>query len=99
MRRDKLDAYLQAKDFVLFWSLVGEKQFGVHPNALIERLTGAAAYLAGQGVDIMQPLRKEPPAPIRERVRSRGSNPYVMPDYLFEEMEEDEQAEEGDAGE
>lgn len=99
VRRDKLDAYLQARDFVLFWSLVGEKQFGGHPNALIERLTGAAAYLAGQGVDIMQPLRKEPPAPIRERVRSRGSNPYVMPDYLLKKREEDEQAEEGDAGE
>lgn len=66
--RDKLDEFLNADNVVLFWSLIGEKQLGNHPNTLISRLTGAAAYLAGDGIDIMQPFRKEPPPPKRERV-------------------------------
>lgn len=67
--RSKLDEYMEAKGLVLFWSLVGEKQSGNHPHALIARLTGAAAYRAGEEIDEMQPLRNEPPASPRERVK------------------------------
>ena len=61
--RSKLDAYLEAKDKVLFWCLIGEKQLGDYPQIHLERLTGAAAYKAGEEIDVIQPLRKEPPAP------------------------------------
>ncbi|MDO4186745.1 MAG: serine protease [Bacteroidales bacterium] len=67
--RSKLDEYLEAKNKVLFWCLVGEKQYGDHPHALIARLTGAAAYRTGEEIDEMQPLRNEPLAPLRERVK------------------------------
>ena len=67
--RSKLDAYLEAKNKVLFWCLVGEKQYDNHPHTLIARLTGAAAYRAGEEIDEMQPLRNEPPASPRERVK------------------------------
>ena len=67
--RSKLDEYMEAKGLVLFWSLVGEKQYGNHPHTLIARLTGAAAYRAGEEIDEMQPLRNEPPASPRERVK------------------------------
>ncbi|MBW4871996.1 serine protease [Prevotella buccae] len=67
--RSKLDEYMEDKGLVLFWSLVGEKQSGNHPHALIARLTGAAAYRTGEEIDEMQPLRNEPPAPPRERVK------------------------------
>lgn len=93
VRRDKLDEYLIAKDLVLFWSLVGEKQYGGHPHALIVRLTGAAAYIADKGVDVMQPLRKEPPAPPRERVKLTNDDfPTLSEDVLeqLNEMDEDE---------
>ena len=60
--RSKLDAYLEAKNKVLFWCLIGEKQLGNAPYANIERLTGAAAYRIGEEIDVMQPLRNEPPA-------------------------------------
>ena len=66
--RSKLDEYMEAKGLVLFWSLVGEKQYGNHPHTLIARLTGAAAYRAGEEIDEMQPLRNESPASPRERV-------------------------------
>lgn len=65
--RSKLDEFLTSKKYVLFWSLIGEKQYGNHPNALLQRLTGAAAYKPDEGLDIMQPMRKEPPPPKRER--------------------------------
>ena len=67
--RSKLDAYLEAKNKVLFWCLVGEKQYDNHPHTLIARLTGAAAYRTGEEIDEMQPLRNEPPASPRERVK------------------------------
>lgn len=67
--RSKLDEYMEDKGLVLFWSLVGEKQSGNHPHALIARLTGAAAYRTGEEIDEMQPLRNEPPAPPRESVK------------------------------
>ena len=67
--RNKLDEYMEDKGLVLFWSLVGEKQYGNHPHALIVRLTGAAAYRVGKEIDRIQPLRNEPPAPSRERVK------------------------------
>lgn len=67
--RSKLDEYMEDKGLVLFWSLVGEKQYGNHPHALIVRLTGAAAYRVGKEIDRIQPLRNEPPAPSRERVK------------------------------
>lgn len=57
--RSKLDAYLEARDKVLFWSLIGEKQLGSVPYIQIERLTGAAAYRT-VGIDMIQPLRKDP---------------------------------------
>ena len=60
--RSKLDAYLEAKDKVLFWSLIGEKQLGNIPYIQIERLTGAATYRT-VGIDRIKPLRKEPKAP------------------------------------
>lgn len=58
--RSKLDAYLEAKNKVLFWCLIGEKQLGNAPYAHLERLTGAAAYRMDEGIDVMQPLRNEP---------------------------------------
>lgn len=67
--RSKLDEYMKAKGLVLFWSLVGEKQYGDYPHAVIVRLTGAAAYRTGKGIDRMQPLRNEPPALPRDRVK------------------------------
>lgn len=61
IRRDKLDKYLKEKDLVLFWSLIGEKQNGLHaPNFSITRLTGSMAYIPEQGIDVIQPLRNEP---------------------------------------
>ena len=60
--RSKLDDYMEAKGLVLFWSLVGQKQIVNHPNALTVFLTGAAAYKVGEEIDIIQPLKKEPPA-------------------------------------
>ena len=60
---------MKAKGLVLFWSLVGEKQYGDYPHAVIVRLTGAAAYRTGKGIDRMQPLRNEPPALPRDRVK------------------------------
>ena len=61
VRKDILDYYLQEKGLVLFWSLVGEKQYGkLTPSVVIKRLTGASAYIPGEGVDRMQPLRIEP---------------------------------------
>ena len=73
--RSKLDEYMETNGFVLFWSLVGEKQFADHPHALISRLTGAAAYKAGEEIDVMQPLRKEP---------------QTSPDELHDQMNEED---------
>lgn len=61
--RSKLDAYLEAKNKVLFWCLIGEKQLGNLPYVNIERLTGAAAYSTVVGIDVIQPLRNEPKTP------------------------------------
>jgi hypothetical protein len=84
--RDKLDEFLVANNCVLFWSLIGEKQLGHNPNALIERLTGAAAYIAGDGLDIMQPFRKEPPPPKRERVVLKKEDFPTIPEETLEEL-------------
>ena len=89
VRKNKLDEYLVAKDYVLFWSLVGEKQFGGHPHALIERLTGAAAYKAGEEIDLIQPLRNEPPAPPREPVKLEKKDFPTIPGNLIDQMNED----------
>ena len=91
--RSKLDEYLNTKDMVLFWSLVGEKQIDNAPYAHIERLTGAAAYKTYEGIDKIQPLRKEPPAPPRERVKLEKKDfPSIAEELLdqMNEMDEDE---------
>lgn len=91
--RSKLDEYMEAKGLVLFWSLVGEKQYGNHPHTLIARLTGAAAYRAGEEIDEMQPLRNEPPASPRERVKLEKEDfPSISEELLnqINEMEENE---------
>ena len=91
--RSKLDEYMETKGLMLFWSLVGEKQIGNAPNAHIERLTGAAAYRTDEGIDLIQPLRKEPPAPLRERVKLEKKDfPSISEDFLDQvnEMDEDE---------
>jgi len=86
--RSKLDAYLEAKNKVLFWCLVGEKQYGDHPHALIARLTGAAAYRIGEEIDVMQPLRNEPPAPPRERVKLEKKDFPSISEELLDQMHE-----------
>ena len=91
--RSKLDEYMEAKGLVLFWSLVGEKQYGNHPHALIARLTGAAAYRTGEEIDEMQPLRNEPPASPRERVKlEKKEFPSISEELLnqMNEMDENE---------
>lgn len=91
--RSKLDEYMEAKGLVLFWSLVGEKQYGNHPHALIARLTGAVAYRTGEEIDEMQPLRNEPPAPPRERVKlDKKEFPSISEELLdqMNEMDENE---------
>ena len=91
--RSKLDAYLEAKNKVLFWCLVGEKQYDNHPHTLIARLTGAAAYMTGEEIDEMQPLRNEPPATPRERVKLEKEDfPSISEELLnqINEMEENE---------
>ena len=84
--RSKLDAYLEAKNKVLFWCLIGEKQLGKPPYAHIERLTGAAAYKVGEEIDVMQPLRNEPPAPPQEQRSIRPSDYPKMPEGRLEEL-------------
>lgn len=86
--RSKLDEYMEAKGLVLFWSLVGEKQYGNHPHALIARLTGAAAYRTGEKIDEMQPLRNEPPAPPRERVKLEKKEFPSISEELVDQMNE-----------
>ena len=86
--RSKLDEYMEAKGLVLFWSLVGEKQYGNHPHALIARLTGAAAYRTGEEIDEMQPLRNEPPAPPRERVKLEKKEFPSISEELLDQMNE-----------
>lgn len=86
--RSKLDEYMEAKGLVLFWSLVGEKQYGNHPHALIARLTGAAAYRTGEEIDEMQPLRNEPPAPPRERVKLEKKEFPSISEELVDQMNE-----------
>ena len=91
--RSKLDEYMKAKGLVLFWSLVGEKQYGNHPHALIVRLTGTAAYRVGKEIDRIQPLRNEPPAPSRERVKFEKKDfPSLSEEFLnqINEMDENE---------
>lgn len=61
VRREQLNMYLKKKKLLLFWSLVGEKQYGISiPNFSITRLTGAAAYIPGHDIDMIQPMRREP---------------------------------------
>ena len=86
--RSKLDAYLEAKNKVLFWCLIGEKQLGNAPYAHIERLTGAAAYRIGEEIDVMQPLRNEPPAPPRERVKLEKKDFPSISEELLDQMNE-----------
>ena len=86
--RSKLDEYMEAKGMVLFWSLVGQKLIGSHPNALIESLTGAAAYKVGEEIDIIQPLRKEPPAPKHERVKLKQEDFPSISGNLIDQMNE-----------
>jgi hypothetical protein len=86
--RSKLDEYMEAKGMVLFWSLVGQKLIGSHPNALIEFLTGAAAYKVGEEIDIIQPLRKEPPAPKHERVKLKQEDFPSISGNLIDQMNE-----------
>lgn len=86
--RSKLDAYLEAKNKVLFWCLIGEKQLGKAPYANIERLTGAAAYRIGEEIDVMQPLRNEPPAPPRERVKLEKKDFPSISEELLDQMHE-----------
>ena len=86
--RSKLDEYMEAKGLVLFWSLVGEKQYGNHPHALIARLTGAAAYRTGEEIDEMQPLRNEPPAPPREHVKLEKKEFPSISEELLDQMNE-----------
>ena len=77
--RSKLDAYLEAKNKVLFWCLVGEKQLGKAPHAIIERLSGAAVYRTGEEIDMVQPLRKEPP----QKERTTNHSSPQIPDGRF----------------
>ena len=86
--RSKLDAYLEAKNKVLFWCLIGEKQLGNAPYAHIERLTGAAAYREGEEIDVMQPLRNEPPAPPRERMKLEKKDFSSVSEEILEQMNE-----------
>lgn len=86
--RSKLDAYLEAKNKVLFWCLIGEKQLGNAPYDHIERLTGAAAYRIGEEIDVMQPLRNEPPAPPRERVKLDKKDFPSISEELLDQMNE-----------
>jgi len=84
--REKLDEFMVAKNYVLFWNLIGEKQLGSHPHAILQRLTGAAAYLTDEGLDLMQPLRKEPPAPKHERVLLTKEDFPNIPEETLEEL-------------
>ena len=86
--RSKLDAYLEAKNKVLFWCLIGEKQLGDVPYAHIERLTGAAAYRTGKEIDVMQPLRNEPKVPTRENVKLKKKDFPPISEELLEQMAE-----------
>lgn len=86
--RSKLDAYLEAKNKVLFWCLIGEKQLGNPPYVNIERLTGAAAYSTVVGIDVIQPLRNEPKAPPRERVKLEKKDISSLSEELLEQMHE-----------
>lgn len=59
--RTTIDMYMNKKGLLFFWSLIGEKQYGVNiPNFSITRLTGAATYTSEKGVHMIQPMRKEP---------------------------------------
>lgn len=86
--RSKLDAYLEAKNKVLFWCLIGEKQLGNPPYVNIERLTGAAVYSTVVGIDVIQPLRNEPKAPPRERVKLEKKDISSLSEELLEQMHE-----------
>ena len=86
--RSKLDAYLEAKNKVLFWCLIGEKQLGNLPYVNIERLTGAAAYSTVVGIDVIQPLRNEPKTPPRERVKLEKKDISSLSEELLEQMHE-----------
>lgn len=86
--RSKLDAYLEAKNKVLFWCLIGEKQLGNPPYVNIERLTGAAAYSTVVGIDVIQPLRNEPKAPPRERVKLEKKDISSLSEELLEQIHE-----------
>lgn len=87
VRREQLDMYMHEKKLLLFWSLIGEKQYGVHiPNFSIARLTGAAAYIPGQGVDMMQPLRNEPQPPKREHVKLEKKDFPSISQKLLDQM-------------
>ena len=54
--RSKLDAYLEAKNKVLFWCLIGEKQLGNVPYAHIERLTAALHLFPYLSYTLQHPL-------------------------------------------
>ena len=84
--RSKLDGYLEAKNKILFWSLVGEKQLGNAPYADIERLTGAAAYMTGGEIDVMQPLRKQPQASQKESIGIQSAECMQIPEHKFENL-------------
>ena len=79
---------MEAKNKVLFWCLIGEKQLGNVPYAHIERLTGAAAYRTGKEIDVMQPLRNEPKVPTRENVKLKKKDFPPISEELLEQMAE-----------
>lgn len=93
VRREQLDTYMLKKKYMLFWPLVGEKRYGnLRSSFSILRLTGAAIYRPSQGVDVIQQLRKEPPAPKNEReLLTKEDFPEMAQETLdsLNEMDED----------
>lgn len=61
VKKSEIDSYLELTNSSLFYALLGENvtRVGYHHKDMV-RLTGAAMYTTVNGVEIIQPLRKEP---------------------------------------
>lgn len=84
IRKEVLDDYLRKNNKSLFLCVLGELQYRQGYSPLdIERLTGAIMYTHDNGIEIIQPIRKEPqPERLEEEIDSDEYDGLLPPQII-----------------
>lgn len=96
VKKSELDKYLTMTHQTLFYALLGELVVRVNYNYKgMTRLTGAAMYSVGSGVNVIQPLRKEPEAVVDDTLSDDDivDLSQFLPENVVSELKEKKKTE------